>query len=189
MLFQVAGGCGLGTLKAADDAKHLGHRRRRRPVQGREARPDERHQARRQRRLDAIQQAQAGQFQGGTDLLFNLKNHGVGVGQDQPERPGVVDQADEQLPREDHRREPSRFRLRSARTRHSSSRRGGPRCPPLAFPGFIGSLPSGRGARPRDAGDPQGVPRRSRQRRRRLRRPPGRGTRAARRERRRASRR
>ena len=28
MLFQVAGGCGLGTLKAADEAEHLGHRRR-----------------------------------------------------------------------------------------------------------------------------------------------------------------
>ena len=51
VLFQVAGGCGLGTLKAADAGRHLGHRRRHGPVQRREARPHERRQARRHRRL------------------------------------------------------------------------------------------------------------------------------------------
>ena len=36
---------------------------------------------------DAIQQAQAGKFQGGTDLVFNLKNGGMGVGKINPSVP------------------------------------------------------------------------------------------------------
>ena len=35
VLFQVAGGCGLGTLQGGRRGRHLGHRRRRRPVQAR----------------------------------------------------------------------------------------------------------------------------------------------------------
>ena len=51
VLFQVAGGCGLGALKAADAAEPLGHRRRLRPVQRCEADPDERDEAHRRRRV------------------------------------------------------------------------------------------------------------------------------------------
>ena len=87
VLFQVAGGCGLGTLKAADDAgiwgigvdvdqyadaKHVLTSGIKRVDNG---------------VLDAIEQAQAGQFKGGQDLVFNLKNHGVGVGKISPDVP------------------------------------------------------------------------------------------------------
>ena len=53
-----------------------------------QARPDERREARRQRRLRRrSQQEKAGKFAGGTDLLFNLKNGGVGVGKINPAVP------------------------------------------------------------------------------------------------------
>ena len=63
-IFQVAGGCGLGALKAADEARYLGHRRRRRPVQRREARPHERGEERRRRRLRRDPAGEAGKFTG-----------------------------------------------------------------------------------------------------------------------------
>ena len=44
-------------------------------------------QADRHRRLRHDQQAAAGKFQGGTDLVFNLKNNGVGVGKINPSVP------------------------------------------------------------------------------------------------------
>ena len=84
VLFQVAGGCGLGTLKAADDAK----------LWGIGVDVDQYNDAKRVltsgiKRVDtgvydAIQQAQAGQFKGGQDLVFDLKNHGMGVGKISP---------------------------------------------------------------------------------------------------------
>ena len=84
MLFQVAGGCGLGTLKAADDAK----------LWGIGVDVDQYNDAKRVltsgvKRVDigvydAIQQAQAGQFKGGSDLVFDLKNDGIGVGKINP---------------------------------------------------------------------------------------------------------
>jgi len=84
VLFQVAGGCGLGTLKAADDAK----------IWGIGVDVDQYNDAKRVltsgvKRVDngvydAIQQAQAGQFKGGSDLVFDLKNHGMGVGRISP---------------------------------------------------------------------------------------------------------
>ena len=87
VLFQVAGGCGLGTLKAADDAGIWGigvdvdqYKDAKRVLTSGIKRVDT-------GVLDAIQQAQAGQFQGGSDLLFNLKNHGVGVGKISPNVP------------------------------------------------------------------------------------------------------
>jgi len=87
VLFQVAGGCGLGTLKAADDAKIWGigvdvdqYKDAKRVLTSGIKRVDT-------GVLDAIEQAQAGQFQGGSDLLFNLKNHGVGVGKISPNVP------------------------------------------------------------------------------------------------------
>jgi basic membrane protein A len=87
VLFQVAGGCGLGTLKAADNANLWGigvdvdqYKDAKRVLTSGIKRVDN-------GVLDAIQQAQAGQFKGGSDLLFNLKNHGVGVGKISPNVP------------------------------------------------------------------------------------------------------
>jgi basic membrane protein A and related proteins len=87
VLFQVAGGCGLGTLKAADDAK----------IWGIGVDVDQYNDAKRVltsgiKRVDtgvydAIQQAAAGKFQGGTDLVFDLKNGGMGVGKINPSVP------------------------------------------------------------------------------------------------------
>ena len=87
VLFQVAGGCGLGTLKAADDAG----------IWGIGVDVDQYNDAKRVltsgiKRVDvgvydAIQQAAAGQFKGGSDLLFNLKNGGMGVGKINPSVP------------------------------------------------------------------------------------------------------
>ncbi len=87
VLFQVAGGCGLGTLKAADDAK----------IWGIGVDVDQYNDAKRVltsgvKRVDngvydAIQQAAAGKFQGGSDLVFDLKNGGIGVGRINPSVP------------------------------------------------------------------------------------------------------
>ncbi len=84
VLFQVAGGCGLGALKAADAAQ----------LWGIGVDVDQYNDAKRVltsgvKRVDtgvfnAIEQAQAGQFKGGQDLVFNLKNHGMGVGKISP---------------------------------------------------------------------------------------------------------
>jgi basic membrane protein A len=87
VLFQVAGGCGLGTLKAADDAG----------IWGIGVDVDQYNDAKRVltsgiKRVDtgvydAIQQAKAGKFKGGSDLVFDLKNNGMGVGKINPSVP------------------------------------------------------------------------------------------------------
>jgi basic membrane protein A and related proteins len=87
VLFQVAGGCGLGTLKAADAAN----------IWGIGVDVDQYNDAKRVltsgiKRVDtgvydAIQQAQAGHFKGGSDLVFDLKNNGMGVGKINPAVP------------------------------------------------------------------------------------------------------
>jgi basic membrane protein A len=87
VLFQVAGGCGLGTLKAADAAG----------IWGIGVDVDQYNDAKRVltsgvKRVDtgvfdAIQQAKTGKFQGGQDLVFNLKNNGMGVGKINPAVP------------------------------------------------------------------------------------------------------
>jgi basic membrane protein A and related proteins len=87
VLFQVAGGCGLGTLKAADEAN----------IWGIGVDVDQYALAKRVltsgvKRVDngvfqAIEQVKAGQFNGGHDLLFNLKNGGMGVGKINPAVP------------------------------------------------------------------------------------------------------
>jgi basic membrane protein A len=87
VLFQVAGGCGLGTLKAADEAN----------IWGIGVDVDQYALAKRVltsgvKRVDngvfqAIKQVKAGQFNGGHDLLFNLKNGGMGVGKINPAVP------------------------------------------------------------------------------------------------------
>jgi basic membrane protein A and related proteins len=87
VLFQVAGGCGLGTLKAADDAG----------IWGIGVDVDQYNLGKRVltsgvKRVDngvlavAKQEAQ-GKFAGGTDLVFDLKNGGMGVGKINPSVP------------------------------------------------------------------------------------------------------
>jgi len=85
--FQVAGGCGLGTLKAADDAK----------IWGIGVDKDQYNDARRVltsgvKRVDLgiVQIAKAvkdGTFKANTDLLFTLKNGGMSVGKINPSVP------------------------------------------------------------------------------------------------------
>jgi basic membrane protein A len=87
VLFQVAGGCGLGTLKAADEANIWGigvdidqYRFAKRVLTSGIKRVDN-------GVFQAIQQASSGNFLGGQDLVFNLKNGGVGVGKINPAVP------------------------------------------------------------------------------------------------------
>ena len=87
VLFQVAGGCGLGTLKAAADAKLWGI-----GVDVDQYNDSPRVLTSGVKRVDtgvydAIQQAKAGKFKGGTDLVFDLKNGGMGVGKINPSVP------------------------------------------------------------------------------------------------------
>jgi basic membrane protein A len=87
VLFQVAGGCGLGALKAADAAG----------LWGIGVDSDEYNDAKRVLTsgtkhtdvgvYDTIIAAAAGKFGGGKDLVFNLKNNGVGVGRINPSVP------------------------------------------------------------------------------------------------------
>jgi basic membrane protein A len=89
VLFQVAGGCGLGTLKAADDAG----------IWGIGVDVDQYNLAKRVltsgvKRVDngviaVAKQEQQGKFKGGTDLVFNLKNGGMGIGKINPSVPAA----------------------------------------------------------------------------------------------------
>src|SRR4051794_36636239 len=80
VLFQVAGGCGLGTLKAADEANRWGigvdvdqYKLAKRVLTSGVKRVDN-------GVYSAINQVKSGKFAGGSDLVFNLKNGGMGVG-------------------------------------------------------------------------------------------------------------
>ena len=87
VLFQVAGGCGLGTLKAADQAK----------IWGIGVDVDQYNLAKRVltsgvKRVDvgvytAAAQEKAGKFAAGKDLVFNLKNGGMSIGKINPAVP------------------------------------------------------------------------------------------------------
>ena len=87
VLFQVAGGCGLGTLKAAAAAH----------IWGIGVDKDQYHDSARVltsgvKRVDngvyqAINKAKNGGFRGGGNLLFNLKNKGMGIGKINPAVP------------------------------------------------------------------------------------------------------
>jgi basic membrane protein A and related proteins len=90
VLFQVAGGCGLGTLKAADAAG----------IWGIGVDKDQYNDAKRVltsgvKRVDngvvaAITQVTEGKFRGGGNLLFNLKNKGMDVGKINPAVPQAL---------------------------------------------------------------------------------------------------
>jgi len=87
VLFQVAGGCGLGTLSAADQAG----------IWGIGVDKDQYNDAKRVltsgvKRVDngvfqAVEKVANGQFQGGSDVNFNLANGGMGVGKINPAVP------------------------------------------------------------------------------------------------------
>ena len=87
VLFQVAGGCGLGTLSAADQAG----------IWGIGVDKDQYNDAKRVltsgvKRVDTgvfdtVKQVADGKFQGGTDLNFNLANGGMDVGKINPAVP------------------------------------------------------------------------------------------------------
>jgi basic membrane protein A and related proteins len=87
VLFQVAGLCGLGTLKAADDAG----------IWGIGVDKDQYNDAKRVltsgvKRVDvgifdAVKSVQDNKLKGGSDLLFNLKNGGMSVGKINPAVP------------------------------------------------------------------------------------------------------
>jgi len=90
VLFQVAGNCGLGTLAAADEAGIWGI-----GVDKDQFEDAERVLTSGVKRVDngvfqAIEQVIDGEFAGGTDLLFNLENDGLALGQ-----------TDESVPQED----------------------------------------------------------------------------------------
>jgi basic membrane protein A and related proteins len=96
VLFQVAGGCGLGTLKAADAAG----------IWGIGVDKDQYNDAKRVmtsgvKRVDngvftAIKQVEEGNFKGGGNLLFNLKNKGMDVGKINPAVPkDLIDKMNE----------------------------------------------------------------------------------------------
>lgn len=87
VLFQVASGCGIGTLKAADAAGLWGigvdvdqYKDAKRVLTSATKHTDT-------GVYDTVTAAATGKFKGGTDLLFNLKNNGVGVGKINPSVP------------------------------------------------------------------------------------------------------
>jgi basic membrane protein A len=87
VLFQVAGGCGLGTLKAADEAGKWGigvdvdqYALAKRVLTSAVKRVDT-------GVYDAIQQVKQGKWNGGHDLVFDLKNGGMGIGKINPAVP------------------------------------------------------------------------------------------------------
>ena len=86
VLFQVAGGCGLGTLKAADDAKLWGIGVDVDQYNDREARPHERRQADRHRRLRRGRSRRSRQVQGRHRPRLQPEERRHGRRQDQPVR-------------------------------------------------------------------------------------------------------
>jgi basic membrane protein A len=85
--FQVAGGCGLGVLSAADQAGIWGigvdvdqYALAKNVLTSAVKRVDV-------GIFDAVKLAKTGQFKGGTDLVFDLKNKGVSVGKVSPKVP------------------------------------------------------------------------------------------------------
>jgi basic membrane protein A len=90
VLFQVAGGCGLGTLKAADAAG----------IWGIGVDKDQYNDAKRVltsgvKRVDngvyqAVKQVTEGKFKGGSDVNFNLANGGMSVGKINPAVPKAL---------------------------------------------------------------------------------------------------
>ncbi len=102
MIFQVAGLCGDGALKEASELHKWGI-----GVDADEYKVAKRILTSALKKTDVgvydtIVSAANGHFKGGKDLLFNLKNNGVGVAASgSARRSSLVDQADEQVQDED----------------------------------------------------------------------------------------
>jgi basic membrane protein A and related proteins len=95
VVFQVAGGCGLGALDAAKeegvqgigvdaDQSYLGDHILTSAVKKVD-----------QAVFEAVKRAQEGQFEGGTDVIATVENGGVGLGKLGPEGEQYADQIDE----------------------------------------------------------------------------------------------
>ena len=87
MVFQVAGGCGIGALKAAADNKKWGI-----GVDKDQYGTTSRILTSAVKRVDVgvytvVKNVRNGQFKGGTDLRFTLKNKGISVGKIDPNVP------------------------------------------------------------------------------------------------------
>ena len=87
VVFQVAGGCGLGVFKAADEAGAwaIGVDVDQYKLGKRVLTSGVKHVERGV--IGVIKQELAGKFKGGTDLNFNLKNGGIGIGKINPTVP------------------------------------------------------------------------------------------------------
>ena len=82
VVFQVAGGCGLGAIQGAKEQKKWGIGVDTDQALPGQPCPDERHEeGRRGRVLDDPARASTKAWKGGVDTLFNVKNKGVGYGQ------------------------------------------------------------------------------------------------------------
>ena len=104
VLFQVAGGCGLGTLKAAADAKLWGIGVDVDQYNDSAARADERCQASRQRRLRRDPAGAGRQVPGWLRPRVQPEERWHGRRQDQPLGPEGLGRADELVQDEDHQR-------------------------------------------------------------------------------------
>ena len=105
VLFQVAGQCGLGTLKAADEAKIWVDRCRRRPVPPGEACHDQRYQAGRQRRVPVHQGREDGRTDRRRQSVLRPREQRHGPRQDQPGRPEDDHREHTEAQAADHRRQ------------------------------------------------------------------------------------
>ena len=161
--FNVAGPCGLGTLDAAKEAGIWGI-----GVDVDQAYLGKHILTSAVKRVDtgvylAIKGAQNGQFKGGKNLVFNLKNGGVGMGKISSSRPRQVPEDDRRPSGADRRRQDQAAgegRLAPLALRAE----GGPSCPPSAFLRRI--APRGRSdtARPRAPRHHEALPGRPRER-------------------------
>jgi basic membrane protein A and related proteins len=95
VVFQVAGGCGLGALDAAKqrDVAGIG-------VDANQGYPGDQVITSALKRVDtavftAAQEVQDGTFQGGADTIFDLKSDGVGLGELNPDAQKYADQVEE----------------------------------------------------------------------------------------------
>ena len=167
--------------RRGEDGARLGHRRRRRPVLPREAHADQRAEEGGPAVFDTIKEynANPSAFKGGTKALHPQERRGR-LRPAEPEAPG---RRATSSPRARTNLEQQIIKgtvspRRSSRTLWGAGRSVRPRCP-------LGCATWPTTARPRAQGDHEALPRRRRERRRRLRPAPRRGPRPARRERRR----
>ena len=154
VVFQVAGGCGLGALAGGEGEQGLGHRRRCRPALPRPAHHDQRAQARRQGGRGPDQAREGGQAEDRRQLHLQPEERRRRPGLGQPEDPEGVRHEDERG-READRAGQDPASSRSSSSRHACSRFSGVGS---AHPRRIAAMASGRGARPRAAGNHEGLP-------------------------------